>query len=157
MHQDLVNSYVPSCTDCQHNKNATSKPGGPLHPLPVPNKCFNSIAINFISPLLKDEGFDCIVTMMDRLGTDVQMVACNTNMTVEEFVAIFFNQWFCENGCPLELITNHDKLFISHFWKTLMNLSGNKHRMSMAFHPQTDGSSEQSNKTVIQALRLHVE
>lgn len=157
MHRDLVNSYVPSCTDCQHNKNTTSKPRGPLHPLPIPDKCFDSVAIDFISPLPKDNGFNCIVTMMDRLGTDVQIVPCNTNMTAEKFAAIFFNQWFCENGCPLELITNCDKLFVSRFWKALMNLSGIKHKMSLAFHPQTNGSSERSNKMVIQALRFHIE
>jgi hypothetical protein len=38
MCKSLVTAYVPSCTDCQRNKNTTSKPGGPLHPLPVPDK-----------------------------------------------------------------------------------------------------------------------
>ena len=38
-----------------------------------------------------------------------------------------------------------------------MKLSGIKHKMSMAFHPQTNGSSKHSNKTVIQALHFHVE
>ena len=33
-----------------------------------------------------------------------------------------------------------------------MKLSGIKHKMSTAFHPQTDGASEQSNKMVVQAL-----
>jgi len=157
MHQDLVSTYVPSCTECQWNKNLTLKPAGPLHPLPIPNKCFDSVAIDFIGPLPNDSGFDRIATMTDRLGADIQLAACNMNMTTEEFAAIFSDWWFCKNGCPSELITNCDKLFVSHFWKALMKLSGIKHKMSTAFHPQTDGSSEQTNKTVIQALRFHVE
>ena len=96
-----------------------------------------------------------IVTMTDRVGADIQLAVCNTNMpTAKKLTAIFFNWWFCENGCP---ITDCDKLFISHFWKALIKLSRIKHKMSTAFHPQTDGSSEQSNKTVIQALRFHIE
>ena len=157
MRRDLVRAYVPSCTECQRNKNLTSKPAGPLHPLPVPDKRFDSVAIDFVGPLPKDDGFDCIVTMTDRLGANIQLAACNTNMTAEEFAAIFFDRWFCENGCPSELITDRDKLFVSRFWKALMKLSGIQHKMSTAFHPQTDGSSERSNKTVIQALRFHVE
>lgn len=157
MHKHLIEAYVPSCTDCQRNKNQTTKPAGPLHPVPVPDKHFDLVAIDFIGPLPKDDGFDCIVTMMDRLGIDIQIALCNTNMTAEDFASIFWDRWFCENGCPEELITDHDKLFVSQFWKALMKLSGIKHKMSTAFHPQMDGSSERSNKTVIQALRFHIE
>jgi hypothetical protein len=157
MWKDLINAYVPSCVDCQRNKNLTSRPKGPLHPLQVPDKHFDSVAIDFIGPLPKDDGFDCIVTMTDRLGADVQIIACNIDMMAEDFVVIFFNRWFCENGCPLELITDRNKLFVSRFWKALMKLSDIKHKMSTAFHPQTDGTSERTNKTVVQALRFHVE
>ena len=135
MHKDLIEAYIPSCTDCQWNKNQTTKPAGPLHPLLVPDKCFDSVAINFIGPMPKDNGFNCIVTMMDRLGADVQIT----------------------HGCPQELITNHNKLFIFQFWKALMKLSGIKHKMLTAFHPQINESSKRSNKMVIQALRFHVE
>jgi hypothetical protein len=157
MQKDLVSAYVPLCTTCQRNKSSTAKLGGPLHPLPVPNKQFDSVAIDFIRPLPTDDSFDCIVTMTDRLNADIQLALCKTTMSAEEFATIFFNKWFCENGCPLELITNHDKLFMSQFWKGLMKLSGIKHKMSMAYHPQRDGTLERSNKTVIQALRFHVE
>lgn len=95
--------------------------------------------------------------MTDRLGADVQIAPCKSDITTEEFSTIFFGRWFCENGCPSELITDQDKLFVSCFWKVLMKLSGIKHKMSTVFHPQTDGASEQSNKTIIQALHFHVE
>jgi hypothetical protein len=157
MRHDPVNTYVPSCIECQCNKGLTSKPAGPLHPLPIPNKRFESVAIDFVGPLPKDDSFNTIVTMTDRLGADIQITPCNSNITAEEFATIFFDKWFCENGCPWELITDRDKLFVSRFWKALMTLLGIKHKMSTAFHLQTDGSSEHLNKTVIQALRFHVE
>lgn len=119
MHKDLINTYVPSCSDCQRNENTTSKPGGPLHPLPVPNKQFNSVAIDFIGPLPKDNGFNSIVTMTDRLNTDIQLALCKTDMTAQNYATIFFDKWFCENGCPLELITDRDKLFVSWFLESI--------------------------------------
>jgi hypothetical protein len=36
MRHDLCKLYIPSCIDCQCNKSHTTKPAGPLHPLPVP-------------------------------------------------------------------------------------------------------------------------
>jgi len=71
MRRDLESAYVPGCVDCQHNKSSTSKPRGPLHPLPVPNEHGASIAMDFVGPLPEDEGFNCILTMTDRLGSDI--------------------------------------------------------------------------------------
>ena len=80
------------------------------------------MAINFIGPLTPDDSFDGIV-MMDRLRADIQLVPCCTNMTAEEFTSVFFDCWYCENGCPVEIISDHDKLFISKFWWVPMKLT----------------------------------
>ena len=115
------------------------------------------MAIDFIGPLPEDEGQNMIVTFTDRLGADVQILPCRTSLTAEELAVIFFNQWYCENSLPLEIISDRDKLFVSRFWKALHSLTGTKIKMSMAYHPQTDGVSERTNKTVNQLLRYHVE
>jgi hypothetical protein len=57
----------------------------------------------------------------------------------------------------LEIISDRDKLFVSHFWKALNVLSGVKLKMSSSYHPQTDGSSEWTNKTINQALHYHMQ
>ena len=38
-----------------------------------------------------------------------------------------------------------------------MKLTGINHKLSTSYHPQTDGSSEWLNKTVVQCLHFHVE
>lgn len=129
----------------------------PLHPLPIPDKRFDSMAIDFIGPLPIDNGFDAIVTMTDQLGADIQIASCNTNMTAEEFASLFFNRWYCENGCPLELISDCNKIFISKFWRALMKLTGVRHKLSMVYHPKMDGASERTNKIVVQCIQFHVE
>jgi reverse transcriptase-like protein/integrase-like protein/chromodomain-containing protein len=157
MRKELENSYVPSCTECQRNKSSTAKPIGPLHPLPIPEQRGDSVAIDFIGPLPKDGDFDSIVTFTDRLGSDIQIVPTHFNLTAERLAELFFDKWYCENGLPLEIISDRDKLFMSSFWKSLHKLTGVKLKMSTAYHPETDGSSERSNKTIIQSIRFHVE
>lgn len=157
MRKDLVDAYIPSCPECQRNKSRTAKIPGPLHPLPIPDLRFDSVGIDFVGPLPKDEGFDTIVTMTCRLGADIQIAPCKSDMSAEEFALIFFDKWYCENGCPAEIISDRDKLFVSKFWRSLMKLAGISHKLSTSYHPQTDGSSERSNKTVVQCLRYHVE
>ena len=58
---------------------------------------------------------------------------------------------------PLDIVSDRDKLFVSRFWKALTRLTGVKLKMSSSFHPETDGSSERTNRTIIQSLRFHVE
>ena len=66
-----------------------------------------------------------------------------------ELAQIFFDEWYCENGLPDEVICDRDKLFVSQFWKMLCTLMGIKLRMSSAYHPQTDGRTyEQDHKSM---------
>ena len=157
MHRDLQESYVPGCIECQRNKSSTKWLAGPLYPLPIPDWRGDSVALDFIGPLPLDEGFDCILTMTDQLGNaDLCIVPTQIDISAEDLALTFFNNWYCENGLPLQIISDHDKLFTSCFWKVLHALTGIKLKMSSAYHLQTDGSSKRSNKTVNQAICYHV-
>jgi hypothetical protein len=54
------------------------------------------------------------------------------------------------------MTSDRDKLFTSKFWKELHKRIRINLRMSTSFHPETDGSSERSNKSMIEALRHYV-
>src|ERR1700678_2973079 len=46
---------------------------------------------------------------------------------------------------------------MSTFWKHLIVVTGVKHKVSSSYHPQTNGASKRTNKTVNQLLRFYVE
>jgi len=152
MRTDLESLYIPTCIECQRAKGRTTKPTGPLHPLPVPDQRGDSIAIDFVGPCPLDDGFDGLVTITDRLGADIRIAPTHMDITAEHFVARFFDLWYCENGLPLNIVSDRDKLFVSKFWKALTKLTGIKLKMSSSYHPEMDSSSERSNKSVIQSL-----
>jgi len=146
MHKELEEFYVPSCVDCQHNKSSTMKPLGPLHPLPIQEQCSDSVAIDFIGPLLKDVKFDCIVTFTDCLGSNIQIVPTSFNLTAEHLADLFCNKWYCENGLPLEIISDCDKLFMSQFWKSLHRFIGVKVKLSTSYHQRQMGAASTPTK-----------
>lgn len=157
MRRELEDLYIPTCEQCQRNKSSTRRAAGPLHPLPVPDGRCESVAIDFIGPLPDDGGYNSIVTLTCRLGSEFRCLPTRTDITAEDFALLFFTHWYCENGLPIDIVSDRDKLFMSKFWRALTRLTGIKLKMSTAFHPQTDGASERTNRTVIQALRFHVE
>ena len=152
MWTELEGAYITGCDECQRYKGSMKKPTGPLHPLPVLDGRGDSVAIDFIGPLPDDEGFNRIITMTDCLGADVRIIPTCLDISAEDFAQLFFNHWYCKNGLPLKIISDRDKLFISIFWRTLTKISGIKLGMSTAFHPETDGASKCTNKTVNQCL-----
>jgi hypothetical protein len=109
--------------------------------------------MDFIGPLPLNEGSDCILTITDRLDADIQIIPTKYDLSVEELAPTFFDNWYCENGLPSDIVWDRDKLFVSRFWRALTKLTGVK--LKMSYHPETDGSSECSNKTVNQMLRYH--
>lgn len=157
MRRDLQRAYIPGCADCQRNKNSTAPASGPLHPLPVPDARGDSVAIDFLGPLPLDEGYDQIIIFTDRLGSDIRIVPSRTTLNTEGLARIFIDHWFCENGLPTEIVSDRDKLFVNDLWTSIHGLLGISLKLSTAYHPQSDGASERTNKTITQCLRFHVE
>ena len=69
--------------------------------------------MDFIGPLPSDNGNDCILTITDQMGADIWIIATNINITAEDLAQLFFHHLYCNNGLPLEIISNRDELFLS--------------------------------------------
>ena len=57
---------------------------------------------------------------------------------------------------PLSIVSDRDSKFTAHFWEKLMELLGTELKMSSARHPETDGQSERTIRTITQYLRSFV-
>ena len=64
-----------------------------------------------------------------------------------------FKNVYKHHGLPKYIISDRDVLFTSTFWGHLHQLIGSSLKMSSAYHPQTDGSTERVNRTITQMLR----
>ena len=53
---------------------------------------------------------------------------------------------------PEQIISDHDSLFTSHFWKNLYSLLNIELQLSSTFHPQTNSATEHANWTMTQML-----
>jgi len=151
-----VRKYTASCPQCLRNKSSNQAPAGLLHPLPVPHERFSDIAMDFVGPLPKSNGYDMILVITDRLTNYVRIEPTHSTATTSDTALLVYNTWCRQFGLPQRIVSDRDKLFMSQFWKTLHKLLGIEIQASTSYHPQTDGSSERSNKTVIQALRNYV-
>ena len=67
-----VNRYVDSCQTCQRSKG--HKQSNPLLPLPIPKGPWEDIAYDFIVKLPISDGFDSILTVIDRFSRQAHFI-----------------------------------------------------------------------------------
>ena len=151
-----VDEYIRTCDSCARNKTSTQPPAGLLHPMPVPLNRFSELALDFVGTLPKSDGFDTILGMTDRLTDYVKLEPVHSTATAQQIADVIYRSWYRQFGMPEAITSDRDKLFASKFWKELFKKAKVQLRMSTSYHPETDGSSERSNKTLVEALRHYV-
>jgi len=149
----LVHDYVRTCAVCQRNKTEALHPAGLLQPLPVPSRIWADISIDFIEALPKVHGKSVILTVVDRLSKYAHFIPLGHPYTASSVAHAFFHDVVRLHGFPESIVSDRDPVFTGHVWRDLFKLAGVKLKMSTAFHPQTDGQSEATNKTIAMYLR----
>jgi transposase InsO family protein len=66
---------------------------------------------------------------------------------------MFFEQVICKRGVPDNVVTDRGNEFPSRFWTGVCSHRSINHRLSTAFHPQTDGQTERRIQTMELSLR----
>ena len=157
MHQ-MVFEYCRTCPSCQSIKPSHQKPMGLLQPLTVPDGPGESWSLDFIMGLRKTRlGYNAICVFICRLSKLIIAVPCTDEVTGEQTAAMFHQHVFRRGfGMPSSLVSDRDPRFNSEFWRGLHKLMGTKLNMSTANHSQTDGQTENANKTIEDMLRAYV-
>jgi hypothetical protein len=160
--KQATEAVLAECDLCRRSKPGRHKPYGLLQPLPVAERPWSSVTMDFITklPASKDSvtgvKYDSILTMVDRLTKWSYFLPYNETWTAEQLADVIYRNITSVHGWPEEWITDRDTKFASKFWQALMTKLGTKSKLSTAYHPQTDGQTERLNQIVEQYLRLYV-
>jgi hypothetical protein len=156
MHPEITD-YVRGCADCQRHKvnnHPTRVPLQPIYPKPKA-MLFETIVLDFITKLLVSQGYDSILTVTDHDCTKASVfIPCNEEISADGMAALYIQHVFTHFGLPRKVISDRDPCFISKFMQEVCRITGIEHNPSTAYHPRTDGQSEQSNQWVETAIRF---
>jgi hypothetical protein len=148
-----IRDFIRSCSVCQHNKTEHLHPAGLLQPLTVPSGVWRDIALDFVEGFPKVGGKLVILTVVDRFSKYAHFLTLNHCYSATTVAKSFFDNIIKLHGVPESIMSDHDPVFTSTLWKELFRLTGTKLCTRSAFHPQTDGQSEISNKIITVYLR----
>lgn len=156
---DSVARYVKSCHVCKRSKTYREGKQGLLKPLPIPDRYWQDISIDFITPLPTclryGRSYQNIMVVVDRLSKKKKFIPLDS-LEVEAVVQAFIEWIWREEGYPFSIISDRGTQFTAHFWRRLCERVGTKPLLSTAFHPETDGQTENANAALKQFLRAYV-
>jgi hypothetical protein len=116
---------------------------------------FETVALDFIVKLPVSQGFDSILTITNQGCTKAAIfILCNEDITAEETASLYIKHVFAHFGLPTKVISDRDPRFMSKFMQEACKVTGVKYAPSTAYHPRTDGQSEQSNQWLETAIRF---
>ncbi len=75
------------------------------------------------------------------------------NIDAESVTMWFLQRYYPHHFLPRAIVSDRGTQFTSAFWKRVCNILKIKRRLSTAFSPETDGSTEKANEVVETVLR----
>ena len=126
----------------------------PLHGISVV-QLFDVWGIGFIGPFPSSFGNIYILLDVDYVSKWVGATTCPKN-DANTVMGFLQRKILSRFGTPRTIISDGGSHFANKVFEKLMNRYGIKHIMSLAYHPQTNGQAEISNREVKKILEKTV-
>ncbi len=154
-----INHFIDNCHTCRRAKAPRDKKFGELEPWPIPEQRWKDVAMDFVTGLPESQGMNAILTVTDRLPKARHFIACRAGElgTSSEVTAkmLLHHVWNL-HGLPDSIVSDRGTQFVSDVWTRLCKILNIKRKLSTAYHPETDGQSENTNQWMKQWLRMFV-
>nr|GEY88890.1 reverse transcriptase domain-containing protein [Tanacetum cinerariifolium] len=144
---------VKRCDSCQHQGKVSQKDEMPQNFIQI-CKIFDVWGIDFMGPFPSSKGNKYILVAIDYLFKWVKAKALPTNDA--QVVVKFLKSLFSRFGTPKAIISDRGTYFCNDQFSIVMAKYGVTHRLSTAYHPQTSGHVEVTNRRLKRILERTV-
>ena len=103
------------------------------------------------------QGYDSILVVVDRLIKIVHFIPTTKKTSAEGLTRLFRNNMWKLHGLPESIILDRGPQFMAGLMRELNKILEIESKMSMAFHPQTNGQIERVNQKLEQYLRMFID
>ena len=119
-----VFAYCQRCEECARQKADHRRIAGHQVSIPVPDKPWEVLHIDFVSDLPTADAADAhaattVATVVDRFSKYAVFIPLVQTDAVT-FATAFFRSVVCQHGLPRAIISDQDPRFTGQFWRELM-------------------------------------
>jgi hypothetical protein len=91
-----------------------------------------------------NQPYNSIFIATNRLTKYGYFISCQEDISAENLAYLFNKHIISQYKVLKKIISDRDKLF-RRFWMSLMNQLKIYHKLSIAYHPETDGATKRLN------------
>ncbi|GJV54070.1 reverse transcriptase domain-containing protein [Tanacetum coccineum] len=148
-----AHTMIKSCDTCQRQGKISQRDEMPQNAIQV-CEIFDVWGIDFMGPFPSSHGNKYILVAVDYLSKWVEAKALPTNDA--RVVVKFLKSLFARFGTPRAIISDRGTHFCNDQFAKVMSKYGVTHRLATAYHPQTSGQVEVSNRGLKRILERTV-
>ena len=151
--------YAVNCSICRRSKAYNDQKQGLLAPLPIPQRKWRDLSLDFVVKLPKchrrGRTYENILVIVDRL-TKRRLYEPMAEIGTKAVLEVLRRRVFSTYGLRDSLVHDRGTQLVAHLWKRICQRYGIKSKPSSAYHPETDGQTENANKVMKNYLRAYV-
>ena len=122
----------------------------------IPEKPWMHILADFITKLPLVQGYNSILVVVDWLTKMVHFIPTTEKTSAEGLARLFRDNVWKLHGLLESIISDRGPQFVAGLMRELNRILGIESKLSMAFHPQTNGQTERMNQELEQYLRMFI-
>ena len=111
---------------------------------------------DFITKLPLVQGYNAILVVCDQFSKMAYFIATTEKILVERLARLFRDHVWKLHGLPESIISDRGVQFTAEVIKKLNELLEIQTKLSIVYHPQTDGQMEKVNQELEQYLRVFI-
>ena len=114
------------------------------------------ISLDFVTRLPEAQGYDAIFDVCNCFMKQVHIISTTQETSSLGLARLYWDHVWKLHGLPNMVISDRGPQFAAGFMRELNKILGIQMKLSMAYHPQTDGQTKQMNQELEQFLRMFV-
>ncbi len=128
------------------SKSSHQLPAGLLQPLPIPQRPWSHIAIDFNTDLPLSRGHTTILTVIDRFSKACRLIPLPKLPTALETTGSLCDHVFRFYGLADDIVSNRGPQFTSRVWSAFCLKLNINVSLTSGYHPQANGQVERLNQ-----------
>jgi Integrase zinc binding domain len=100
-----IEKFCTSCGKCQTTKKSKLKYPGLLHQLPIPEKPWTSLVMDFVGPFPMSLSYNYLWVVMCCLTCQVHLVPVTTQVKTIDLAHLFLQHVVCLHGMPISIVS----------------------------------------------------
>ncbi len=143
-----VAAYVKFCQVCAQSKTPKKLSSGLLQPLPIPQRPWTHLSIDFVTDLPPSNHFTTMLVIIDRFSKSCRLIPFKGLPTAMETAQALFHHVFRVYGLPEDIVSDRGTEFTSQVRRAFCKQLDINVSLTSGYHHQANGQVERLNQEI---------